>query len=127
MDPLHPCPSLLTLGGTMASRQELEARCDELLNDREKTVRRYEQAKLDLDNLKDRTEDLLHLLMTKIDSEHEKEVSEARLRRLAKRTGEWRTHRDGVHAARVELMNAKIMLDQVRKAYELAYCRYMKS
>lgn len=111
----------------MASRQDIEARCDDLLKERETHMRRYEQAKLDLDNLKDRTEDLLHTLMTKIDAEHEKEVSEARLKRLAKRTTEWRTHKEGLSAARVELMNAKIMLDQVRKAYELNYVKYMKS
>lgn len=107
-------------------RQELEEECDALLKERHEVMTRWAEAKVNHDNLKDFSDDLLKAIMDDIQS-IEGDVPENKLTRFAKRTDKWKEHREGLKASRSLLMETKIAVDMNRKKYELAYAKYLKS
>jgi len=111
----------------MTDRVTLENRCDELLKARIEAKEDWCVAYLDYHNLKDRTDDLLKVCMDEVQAEHEEELPENKLTRLAKRTDKWREHKQGLSIAREKELRARIHLDNIRKEQELTMTRYMKS
>lgn len=106
---------------------ELEAHCDELLQERDLAMQSWAEAKVGFDNLKDRSEDLLSSIMDEVESKDAEHISEAKLKRLAQRTETWKEHKSGIAAARSMLLESKIRLDRLRKDYELTLMKYTKS
>lgn len=109
------------------NRQELEAECDRLLEEREHFEYELGKAQVDFDNLKDLSDEYLKAIMDEIQAEQKKELPENRLTRFAKRTDKWKQHKEGLALARQKKVEAKIALTMNRKKYELAYAKYLKS